>query len=247
MGGAVTETVFALGFGNDVVATDSTSVYPEVATRLPQVGFERTLSAEGLLSQHPTMLLATRDAGPPEVIEQVRMAGVHVVTVPAEPGVAGAKEKVQAVANALGRSSAGKRLAEKIDRDIAGLATNRPAARSVMFIYARGGGTLNVSGHSTAANAMIEAAGARNAVTEYRGYKPLTAECAVMASPEVILLTVRGLESIGGIEKLLTLPGLAETPAARNRRIVTMDDLKLLGFGPRTGEAIVELAAQLDR
>jgi len=94
---------------------------------------------------------------------------------------------------------------------------------------------------------MIEAAGGRNAVTEYKNYQPLTAESAVRAAPDIILLTSRGLESIGGIDQLLKSPGLAETPAGRARRVVVMDDLKLLGFGPRTGEAVAELTAELQK
>ena len=199
------------------------------------------------MSQHPTLLIVTKDAGPTEVIAQVRAVGVQVVVVPAEPGVEGAKQKIHAVADALGESSKGKALTEKIDREISAVPTSKSKTESVLFIYARGGGTLNVAGTATAANAMIEAAGGRNAVTEYSGYKALTAEGAVAAAPGIILLTARGLESIGGIDKLLTFPGLAETPAGRARRVVTMDDLKLLGFGPRTGEAITELATQFVR
>jgi iron complex transport system substrate-binding protein len=249
VGGAVTETVYALGLGSEVVAVDSTSVYPEAVTKLPQVGFERTLAAEGILAQHPSSLIATSDAGPAGVIEQIRAAGVQVIIVQAEPSVEGAKRKIQAVADALGKAAQGKELVEKIDEQIATAANPNPPAqrRKVLFIYARGGGILNVSGTGTAAHAMIEAAGGHNAVTEYQGYKPLTAEGAVTASPELILVASRGLESIGGIDRLLAFPGLAETPAGRSRRVVAIDDLKLLGFGPRTGEAVTELAVELGK
>jgi iron complex transport system substrate-binding protein len=249
VGGAVTETVFALGFGSEVVAVDSTSLHPEAVTKLPQVGYERTLAAEGILSQHPSFLIATSDAGPPGVIEQVRAAGVRVVIVPAEPSVEGAQKKIQAVADALGKSARGKELIEKIDAEITTLpkAKSSSQRRRVLFIYARGGGIMNVSGTGTAADAIIQRAGGRNAVTEYQGYKPLTAEGVVTASPEIILITSRGLEGIGGIDRLLALPGLGETPAGRARRVVAMDDLKLLGFGPRTGEAMVELAKEFEK
>lgn len=249
VGGAVTETVYALGFGSDVVAVDSTSLHPEAVTRLPQVGYERTLAAEGILSQHPSYLIATSDAGPPGVIEQIRSAGVRVIIVPAESSVEGAKQKIKAVADALGKSARGKELVEKIDAQIATLPKAKPAAqrRKVLFIYTRGGGIMNVSGAGTAADAIIEAAGGQNAVTEYRGYKPLTAEGAVTASPEIILVTSRGLDGIGGIDRLLALPGLAETPAGRKRRVLVIDDLKLLGFGPRTGDAMIELAAEFEK
>lgn len=249
IGGAITETVYALGLGGQLVAVDSSSLYPEAATKLPQVGYERTLSAEGVLGLTPSLIIASSDAGPPDVIEQIRKTGVKIVSIKAEPGVAGAKRKIQATADALGKTAEGQELTAKIDRQLAKLPVAKPEAQrlKVLFIYARGGGTLNVSGSGTAANAAIEAAGGRNAVTGYEGYKPLTAESAINAAPDVILLTSRGLESMGGIDGLLKSPGLAETPAGRARRIVGFDDLVLLGFGPRTGEGVSQLAAELQK
>ena len=249
VGGAITETVYALGLGSEVVAVDSASLYPEAAAQLPRIGFDRTISAEGVLGLNPTMLIATTDAGPPNVLDQIRGSGVKVVVIKAEPTVQGAKEKIQATADAVGKTAEGKALVKKIDQEIAKV----PPAKSpekrprVMFIYARGGATLNVSGIGTAANAMIEAAGGRNAITGYEGYKPLTAESAVNGSPDLILLTTRGLESMGGIDGLLKSPGLAETPAGHARRVIAIDDVKLLSFGPRTGEGITELATELQK
>lgn len=245
IGGALTETVYALGLQSQLVAVDSSSIYPEAATKLPNIGHERTLSVEGTLAQHPSLIIASSEAGPATVIDQLRQVGVNVVIVKVEHGVEGAKRKVQAVADALGKSSEGKKLTDKIDSELVKLPAPKPMEqrRKVLFIYARGGGMLNVSGTGTAAHAVIEAAGGRNAVTEYANYKPLTAESAVNAAPDIILMTTRGLEGMGGIDQLLKVPGLAETPAGRAWRVVAIDDLKLLGFGPRTGEAVLELAA----
>lgn len=249
IGGAITETVYALGLQSHLVAVDTSSIYPEAATKLPNIGHERTLSIEGTLAQHPSLVIASSEAGPAAVIDQLRQVGVNVVIVKVEHGIEGAKRKIQAVADALGKSSEGKELTEKIDIELVKLPAPKPMEqrRKVLFIYARGGGMLNVSGTGTAAHAVIEAAGGRNAVTEYTNYKPLTAEGAVNAAPDIILVTSRGLEGMGGTEQLLRLPGLAETPAGRARRVVAIDDLKLLGFGPRTGEAVVELAAAFQK
>lgn len=249
IGGAITETVYALGLQSHLVAVDTSSIYPEAATKLPNIGHERTLSIEGTLAQHPSLVIASSEAGPAAVIDQLRQVGVKVVIVKVEHGIEGAKRKIQAVADALGKSSEGKKLTDKIDSELVKLPPPKPMEqrRKVLFIYARGGGMLNVSGTGTAAHAVIEAAGGRNAVTEYTNYKPLTAEGAVNAAPDIILVTSRGLEGMGGTEQLLRLPGLAETPAGRARRVVAIDDLKLLGFGPRTGEAVVELAAAFQK
>lgn len=249
IGGAITETVYALGLQSQLVAVDSSSLYPDAATRLPNIGYERTLSIEGILAQHPSLVIASGEAGPATVIDQLRQVGVNVVIIKIEHGIEGAKRKIQAVADALGKSGEGKKLTDKIDIELSKLPRTKSIEQrpNVLFLYARGGGTLNVSGTGTAAHAMIEAAGGRNAVTEYANYKPLTAESAVNAAPDIILVTSRGLESMGGTEQLLKIPGLAETPAGRARRVIAMDDLKLLGFGPRTGDAVVELAAAFQK
>ena len=115
----------------------------------------------------------------------------------------------------------------------------------MLFVYARGPSTLLVGGGGTAADAMIRLAGGTNAASGFDGYKPLTAEAAVAAAPQVILVTTSGLESVGGTDGLLDLPGLALTPAGKARRVVAMDDLYLLGFGPRVAGAMAALADQL--
>lgn len=245
VGGSLTEIVYALEATDGLVGTDTSSGYPEAATRLPQVGYQRRLSAEGVLSLNPTLVLATADAGPPAAIAQVRSAGVPVVVVPNARTADGVKEKIRTVARALGREEKGEELARNLDADLA-LAREYVAGAKkkpkVLFIYARGQGTMMVSGSGTSAHTMIQLAGAVNAVSGYENYKPLTAEAVVAASPDLILMLTSGLESLGGVDGLLKTPGLALTPAGQNRRIVAMDGLYLLGFGPRTGKAVLELA-----
>lgn len=248
LGGPVTETVYALGAGDLLVGADSSSVYPAAATKLPQVGYQRTVAAEGVLALRPTLVLATDEAGPPAAIEQIRGAGVKVVLAPSEHSVAGAQAKVRAIAAALGKTPEGERVAAEIGRQAAeaqAIVAKRAGQPGVLFLYARGGGVMNVAGAATAADAMITLAGGRNAVSGYENYHPLTAEAAVTAAPEVILTLDRGLASVGGIDKLLEQPGLSLTPAGKARRVLAFDDLYLLGFGPRTGAALADLARAL--
>jgi iron complex transport system substrate-binding protein len=115
----------------------------------------------------------------------------------------------------------------------------------VLFVFAHGAGTWNVAGVGTAADEMIRLAGGRNAATGYAGYRPLTAEAVVAAQPDVILTGSGGLAGRGGQEGLLKVPGVGSTPAGRDRRVVAMDELYLLGFGPRTAEAVRELNREL--
>lgn len=246
-GGSLTEIVYALGAEATLVGCDASSLYPEAATKLPQVGYVRALSAEGVLSLRPTLVITLPEAGPPAALAQLRASGTPALIVPAENSIEGVKRKIRVVAEALDRQLQGEALIRQLDadlaqaRDVLARSAHKP---KVMFIYARGQGAASVAGRNTAAAEMIRLAGGVNAF-DFEGYKPLTAEAAVAAAPDVILLTTRGLESSGGVAGVLAMPGIMQTPAGRNRRIVSLDDLLLLGFGPRAGQGVLELARQL--
>jgi serine protease len=247
VGGAVTETVFALGDGARVVGTDSSSTHPPEATRRPQVGYLRALSAEGVLALRPTLLLTTTDAGPPPVLRQLREAGVRVEMIPAQHGAEGARARVRAIAALLHREREGAALEARMDLALQALPAPREPRPRVLFIYARGAGAANVAGRETAADAIISLAGGMNAVQGYANYRPLTPEALVAAAPDAILLTTRGLQSLGGRAAVLAMPGVGATPAGRTGRVIDVDDLLLLGFGPRVGEAAAALSAGLRR
>lgn len=239
-GGALTEIVYLLGAEDRIVAVDTTSLYPAAVDELPKVGYLRALSAEGVLSLRPTAVLATDDAGPPAVIEQIESAGVPVIVVPDEPTIDGVALKIERVAAALGLAGDGRALIDRIERDMAALAADvagtaeRPG---VMFILSLGRGAPLAAGEGTAADAIIALAGGRNVLAGFEGYKPLSVEAAVAAAPDLILMMSQAVEEAGGAEAVLALDQLRLTPAARDGRLVAMDGLLLLGFGPRTPEA----------
>jgi iron complex transport system substrate-binding protein len=248
VGGAVTEIVYALGAGDRLVAVDSTSVFPEAATRLPRVGYMRSLSAEGVLAMRPHALIATTEAGPGSALAQIRATGVPVTTVPSDHSFETLRARVRTISDALGLAPRGADLEKRIaaewreaERAAAGYA-HRP---KVLFLLAHSGNNALVAGEDTAADAMIRYAGARNALSGFKGYKPLTAEAAVGAAPEVVLITTEGLAAIGGAERLWARPGLALTPAGAAKRVVSLDALYLLGFGPRLPRAVTDLARAL--
>ena len=244
LGGTITEIVFALGAGERVVGVDASSSFPEAANQLPKVAYHRRLSAEGVLSLRPTLIIATTEAGPPAAIQQLRGAGVTVLVLPHEPTVEGASAKIERIAAALGVQVRGAALVQNLKEELSQVQSSIPqtaAQAKILFLYARGQGTLMVAGQGTAADTMIGLAGGTNAVQGYSGYKPLTSEAAVAAAPDVILLMDNGLESIGGAQRLWQLPGLALTPAGQQGRVLSMDGLFLLGFGPRLGQAVLAL------
>ena len=244
LSGAITEIVFALGAGSQVVGVDASSSYPRAVNQLAKVSYHRRLSAEGVLSLAPTLIIATSEAGPPAAIEHLRSAGVELLIVPHEPTVESTLMKIERIASALDASEAGDTLITQIREQLDLVRSSHPADNAkikVLFIYARGQGTLNVAGRVTGADTIIKLAGAVNAVDGYTDYKPLTPEGAVAAAPDVILLMDKGLESIGGPEAVWQLPGLALTPAGRQKRVISLDGLMLLGFGPRLGQAALAL------
>jgi iron complex transport system substrate-binding protein len=212
------------------------------------VGYQRTLSAEGILAQTPDLLIATADAGPPAALRQIRDAGVPVESVPVGYSPQAVDDKVRRVAAALGLEAQGEALRRRVAegwRALQGQLSAPPTRPRVLFILAHSGPALMVAGRNTAAHAMIDLAGGVNAVADTSGYKPLSPEAIIGAAPDVILITDEGLASLGGKAQLLRKAGLAQTPAARSGRVIAMNALLLLGFGPRTPDAANELAQAL--
>ena len=248
VGGALTEIVYALGAENLLAGVDTTSQWPEAAKALPQVGYMRNLSAEGILSLMPTLLLTTQSSGPQTIIEQIRQAGVEVKTVNEDNSADGVVSKIRAVAEWLNVSEQGERLAQQVQNDFdrlgqftAGIG-QRP---KVLFVLTLSRGAPIVSGEGTSADAMIRIAGGDNALKGFEGFKPASSEALIEAAPDVIVLTDMAANAIGGIERLFEMPGFDATPAGKLRKAVTMDTSYLLGFGPRSGQAALDLAMRL--
>lgn len=248
IGGDVTEIVYALGAGDRLVAVDITSRHPKEARALPQVGYMRQLSAEPILSLAPSLILAIADSGPPQVLDQLRAAGTCLALVPDEHSPEGVISKVEAVAAALDRAAEGDALKERLEAEFAMLHAALSATRDkprVLFLFSVGEGAPMVGGRHSSADAIIQLAGGRNAIEGFEDFKPASSEGIIAAAPDVVLVTELTLEKLGGIEGLLQRPDIAETPAGKARRVVAMESLLLLGFGPRTPRAIRELAAAL--
>ena len=250
VGGALTEIVYALEAQGELVGVDTTSLYPAVARQLPQVGYARTLSAEGVLSLAPTQLIATEEAGPQAVLRQVREAGVPVAVLSANNQFEGLLERVKQVGRITGRPDPAARLAQSLQQQwrgaLAKVQQRQHAPVRVLFILAHAPNQVMVGGRETGADAMLAYAGAINVMGGqggFAGYKPLTPEAVIAARPDIVLVTDQGLKASGGVDGILKLPGLAQTPAGRKQRIVSQEAMLLLGFGPRMPLALAELDA----
>lgn len=247
-GGSVAEIIHALGAGDRLIARDTTSTYPEAITALPDIGYVRALSAENLIAMDADMIIAEHDAGPPEVLDLLSRSGIPLVMVPQALDPDGVGDKIAAVADALDLTEEGEALQDNVTARLeearaAGAAL--PDTPRVMFILSMQGGRLLVGGADTSAAAMIDLAGGTNAVTGLDGYKPLTDEAAIAAAPDLILMMDRGGDHAVTLADITAHPALRLTPAGAQGAVVTMDGLYLLGFGPRTGDAALELNSHL--
>lgn len=245
LGGSLTEIVYALGAEALLVGTDATSLYPPAAHATPKVGYMRALSAEGVLSLRPTVVIASADAGPPAALEQLRDAGVRLVRAASGHGIEALLANVRAVAAAVDRREQGEQLATALGAqwdEVQRRVVRDARAPRALFVFGFAANNVQVAGRGTAAHALIGSAGAVNALSGFNGYRPLTAEAVVAAAPQAIVTTAQGVERLGGEAQLLALPGLALTPAGRAARVFARDALYLLGTGPRLPEATAELA-----
>ncbi|OOY15696.1 hemin ABC transporter substrate-binding protein [Thioclava sp. DLFJ4-1] len=248
LGGAVTEIVVALGAEDRLVARDTTSQYPERITELPDVGYVRALSAEGVLALDPDLILAEATAGPPEAVETLKAAGVDFVALPGDPSVQGVREKIAVVGAALGREEAAERLTASFDAEmdaVRKLAGAVATPKRVLFVLSLQNGRVMAGGEGSSAEAIIELAGGVNAATGFAGYKPVTDEAILAADPDVILTMDREGEMAVTKRDILAHPALGQTRAARSGALVAMDGMLLLGFGPRTPQAAQALHAAL--
>lgn len=248
IGGDVTEIVFALGEGKRLVARDTTSTYPPEAAALPDAGYIRALSAEGILGTQPDAVLASAGAGPAEQMDALRASGVPVAAVPEGHDGKAIIAKIEAVGAFLGKTAEARALADQVARDLeAAMAkASRPEGERarVLFILSLAGGKIVAAGAGSSAEAILTMSGARNAVSGFQGFKAVTAEAILEARPDAILLMDRANHA-AALDQIRADPALAQSPAVRNGRIIRMDGLTLLGFGPRTADAVRALSAAL--
>jgi len=248
IGGSLTEIVYALGEQQKLVARDTTATYPDAATRLPDVGYMRALSAEGVLSVNPSALLVVHGSGPTDALAVLSKVGVPYIEVPDTYSHEGILDKVRVVGEALGADAEAAALEAKLDsqlKQVEAITAKVTTPKRVLFVLSVQGGKLMASGTGTAANGAITLAGAVNAVGEFPGYKVLNDEAVIAAKPDVILMMDNAGDQSATADAILSNPAIAQTPAGQNKALIHMDGSYLLGFGPRTPAALQELVTQL--
>ncbi|KQQ25305.1 hemin ABC transporter substrate-binding protein [Methylobacterium sp. Leaf123] len=244
IGGAVTEILWRLGAGPRIAIVDTTSVYPaEVLREKPNAGYLRALSAEGLLSVGPDLVLSAEGAGPPAVLDQIREAGIRVAIIAEPPTAVGVLEKIRAVGQQVGLEAKAEELSRTVAADFATLAQRRaritrPARALVVLSLA--GGRVMAGGSDSTADCILALAGLQNAAAGLSGFKPITDEAIIAAAPDAVIVMSNEGHGLAAETVFAKGTALAQTPAAK-RALIAMDGLALLGFGPRTPETATAL------
>lgn len=244
VGGGLAEIVYALGQEHRLVGRDTTASFPPEVEALPDVGYMRALSPEGLLALDPDLILASEGSGPAETVQVMQGAAVPFVQITEDPSAAGVLERVEKVAAQLDAGPEGAALIAELEAEFAALRDETATVttpRRVMFVLSAQGGRINAAGRNTGAAAMIELAGGVNAFDDFAGYRLLSDEAITAAAPDVILMMDRDGDHALSDADILTHPALGLTPAAESGAVIRMDGIYLLGFGPRTAEAAQDL------
>lgn len=254
LNGDITEIIYQLGLGENVVAVDVTTTYPqEAAAKIDSgdtVGFHQQLTAEAVLRFEPTLVIGDTQVMPQEAIEQLRQAGVPVVIIEYQTTLDGVETKIDQIAQILGVPDEGVALADRVVGEIdeaVALAETASGDPTVAYVYLRGPQVIFLFGAGMPTQAMIEGAGAidAGAASGVFGPAPLTPEALVAAAPDVLVLPEAGLAAMGGIEAFEAVPGVSDTPAAQSGSYLIYDEAYFFNLGPRTGEALMEFIDDL--
>lgn len=246
--GSLSEIIVTLGLGHHVVARDISTTFDQAAD-LPLISHGHDISPEGVLSTQPTVVVNETGSADEATLEQLRGAGVPMVTFDPVTELAGLNPRIEAIAAALGIPAIGEELIAHTDERLADAHRDRDPRPRVAFLYLRGSASVYfLGGIDSGAADIIEAAGGLDAGKEAGlagDFVPLTPEAMAAAQPDAFLTMTRGLDSVGGIDGLLELSGVAQTPAGQNRRVAAIDDGVLLNYGPRTADVISAIADQI--
>ncbi len=242
----LTEMVFALGKGHDIVARDLTSTYPDSAKLLPTVGYHRLLSAEGIISANPDVVIHSNDIGPETILPQLTKAGLNIKSFGQANSFDSAKIVIKQLGNFLHAHATADSLVKKMDADMQAVYGAQKEIKDTPTVMVIHYGQANniffvMSGRKGAADKMIELAGGKPATYEGKGARQISAEAVAVANPDVIIATDFGFDKMGGAEKFKEVPGVALTNAAKNNRIYRFEEHDLVYFGPRTPVNVMNL------
>jgi iron complex transport system substrate-binding protein len=246
IGGSITETVFALGMGDHIVATDQSSTFPPQVYELPRVPYVRNLTSEGVISLQADLIIASDEVKPLSAVQQIRDAGIPLIIVEEIDTFEGVSNKISTIGKILNKEEKANEiitLNEIQYEETQNALKNLSDLPKVMFVLSMRNGNFIVAGAKTGAQSIIELAGGINAFNSFDGYKTVTNESIILENPDFILAMESRAHNI--VDELNGLAGINSINAVVNNSIIKMDGNYLLGFGPRFGSALIELMNEL--
>ena len=245
----LTEMVFALGKGHDIVAVDLSSTYPDSAKLLKTVGYHRALSPESIISMNPDLVIHSNDIGPENVLPQITKAGLNIKVF----GGANTIDSAKLLLQELGVFFKEERKADSIIKSLdAGIAAAADSLKSlnlkdslrIMIIHfgLRNNNYFVMSGRNGVGDKMIRLAGCTPATYDGKGAREMSAEAVALANPDIIIATDFGYDRMGSMDKFISsVPGVSLTNAGKNKRIVRFEEHDIVYFGPRSGANVIKL------
>ncbi len=247
IGGSITETLYALGEGEKIVGVDATSIYPQEAKEKAQLGYRHAINIEGILSLKPDIIFASDKYLNDALARKLKTLELNLVLIKEEESKEGIISKIQILGKTVSKMNLAEKLINKIEKDFLKAKSLQPEIndKKVVFIYARGGNRIFLSGKKTPAHKMIKLAGVTNSFSKVEGFKPITAESLLLSNPDAIVMLKSGAKSLK--DGPWSIKGLSKTKAGKNKSLIVVDDLAFLGFGPRTGESLIDFIGQLQK
>lgn len=246
LGSDITEMVYELDAQTQLIARDSTSIYPAAALSLPDIGYMQRLNIEGILSLHPTLVIASEFAKPTTVLAQLEKNGVKVINVAEQRSLNAIPEKIMTVAKAVGKVPQGQQQVTRFKQQLTTVKTT-PIDKKVLFLMSHGGIQLITAGQDTVADNIITLVGAKNVMSEFKGYRLLSLEGLASSQPDLIIMTKEGIKSLGGVDNVWKLKGLAITPAGKHKALLIVDDVRMLSFSLGTPDVMQQLREALEK
>jgi len=240
------EIISAMGFKSILIGRDIASTDRDLKS-VPIVTSGHQVIAEKIIALTPDLVIVDKSTGPQSALDALAVAGIRVVTTPEAWTLGDMPAKVRAIADAIGVPASGAALNTALSSSLEKLQES-PEKSRVVFLYLRGGSSIYlIGGKGSGADSLISAVGALDvgAATLANPFSAMTSELLASLNPDVILVMTKGLQSVGGVSGLVQLPGIAQTAAAKKRRVIAVDDSLLLSFGPRTPDLIDQLSAAM--
>ena len=244
-GGTISEIVAALGLQNQIIATDRTSTFPKDLQQLPSIGYRNQIKAEGILSLNPYLVLIEEGYLNQEVVDQLQSTEIEIKQFQKPSSAEETLAMIEAIAIFFDLKEEGDSIIASVKKDLQELEEYKQASTdcgTALFVMARGPESLFMAGKESFATAMFDLAGVNSVVADFENFVPLTPEALISMNPDHIVLFESGLESLGGKAGLSKIPGMTETSAFQKDQIVALDGLYISGFGPRVGNAALDLA-----